>query len=305
VRAGLIAVFALAAVAAFLARSRASTPHVRAQSLAVLDAASGRLLGDVRLSAPVTAVTSGGRLVLAGTLSRTIAEVDPRGRRVVRAVGVAGAPNALAFAGNGVWVASGFGGTLTRVGLDGFELPNFRPEPRANGRLAFAPSNSSVWVGSQDDALTRLDVSGRRTGRGTARHPDALKVAYGSLWVCQATSVELLRADARTGRRVRVVPLGAPCRSLGAASDSIWALSSEGGTLWRIDPTSNAVTAAIHVSPDATDVVAGRSVWVIADARGTLQQIDPRTNSPGRTVTLGRPVGGAVFSGDHLWIGLR
>jgi DNA-binding beta-propeller fold protein YncE len=271
----------------------------------VLDGKSGRLLADVRVSAPVTAMTTGGGLVLAGTVSRTIAEIDPNRRRVVRVVGVAAAPNALAFAGNGIWVASGFGGTLTRVGLDGFELPSFRPEPRANGRLALAAQGSSVWVGSQDDELTRLDVSGRRTGSGRARHPDAMAVAYGSLWIAQATSVELLRADPETGRRSRSVPLGAPCTSIAAGAGAVWALGAEATMLWRIDPASNAVTAAIRVMPDATDVVAGTSVWVLARPTGTVEEIDPRRNAVVRTVALGRPIGGAVLADGRLWIGLR
>jgi hypothetical protein len=250
-------------------------------------------------------LTSGGGLVLAGTLSRTIAEVDPGRRRVVRTVGTAAAPNALAFAGGGMWVASGYGGTLTRVGLDGFETPSFRPEPRANGRLALAAHGTSLWVGSQDDQLTRLDVTGHRTGHGRARHPDALTIAFGSLWVAQATSVELLRNDAETGRRTARVPLGTPCGSLAAGADSIWALSATGATLWRIDPASNAVTAAIHVAPDATDVVAGDGVWVVSSSSGTLQQVDTERNNVERTISLDRRISGAVFVGDRLWIGLR
>lgn len=278
----------------------------RPESVAELDADSGRVLADVRLSAPVTALTTGNGLVLAGTLSRTIAEIDGRRAKLVRTVGVATPPPALAFAADGIWASNGFSGRLTRVGLDGFESPSFRPEPSSTGRLALAADGQFVWVGAQDDSLTRLTADQRSVASGHAAHPQALTVGFGSLWVAQATSVEVMRADRRSGKRQSRVPLGAPCVSLATGAASIWALSGSSPTLWRIDPTSNSVTAAIPVETGASEVVAAaNNVWVVASSSGTLQAVDVERNRAEQTVELGHPIGDVVIAGRRLWLGMR
>lgn len=301
-----LAAAAAAIVVGVLAWPTGSAVSARPQSVAQLDAGSGRILADVKLSAPVTAVTSGGGLVLAGTLSRTIAEIDGRRATLVRTVGVSTPPPALAFAADGLWASNGFSGTLTRVGLDGFESPSFRPEPSSTGRLALAADAQFVWVGAQDDSLTRLTADQRSVASGRAVHPQAMVVGFGSLWVAQATSVDVMRADRRSGKPQSHVPLGTPCVSLATGAGSVWALSGSSPTLWRIDPTSNAVVAAIAVESGASEVVAAaNNVWVVASSSGTLQKIDVERSRAGRTVELGHPIGGAVVVGSRLWLGMR
>ena len=69
---------------------------------------------------------------------------------------------------------------------------------------------------------------------------------------------------------------------------SIWALSESAATLWRVDPVSDAVIAAIPVDVDSTNVVAGaHDVWV-AGSGGGLGHIEPdlerrRRHDPRRT----------------------
>ncbi|MGN6798134.1 MAG: BTAD domain-containing putative transcriptional regulator [Gaiellaceae bacterium] len=286
--------------------SRSSTPLIRPRSVAAVDARTGRTLADVPLEAPVTAVTAGHGIVLAGTTARTIAEVDPQHAKVLRAVGVATVPHAVAFAAGSIWVANAFDGTLTRIGLDGFAAPTSRPEPGARGHLTLASDGAALWVGSQDNVLTRLAGDRNPTASARALHPESATVAFGSVWVAQGATVDVRRVDERTGRFEAQVPLGSPCTSLAATATSIWALSPASAKLWRIDPATNAVTAAITVDPDSTLVVAHRrAVWVIATSSGLLQRVDPGRNRIAAFRRLGRSVGGAVLAGNRLWLGMR
>jgi len=289
-----------------LGHSTSRKPSLVPGSLAVLDARTGDLLTAVTIPAPGSAMTAGGGLLYVGGPSRTLAEVDPSKMRVVRTIGLAAIPHALAFAGHSVWVANGFDGTMTRVGSDGFVSPHLRPEPHADGRLALASTGTALWAGSQDNVLTRIDPSGRATETARAIQPEAMVAAFGSLWVAQATRVTVRRANLRTGRNVRLIPLGTPSDALAASADSIWALSATRNTLWRIDPRTNSVLAAITVTDGASDVIShGGLVWVVATSTGTLQQIDPRDNVVTRTIQIGHPIGAATMVGDRLWVAIR
>ena len=87
---------------------------------------------------------------------------------------------------------------------------------------------------------------------------------------------------------------------------AVWVLAPASARLWRIDPRTNAVTAAIDVLPNASDLVAGsRLVWVAGESTGTLEAIDPQTNSVKRTFRLSlSPLGGIAIGAGALWVGL-
>jgi DNA-binding SARP family transcriptional activator len=286
--------------------STSGKPHLSPGSIALFDARTGKLVAAVPTSPPATAMTAGDGLVFVGAQTRTLTEVDSTRMRVVRAIGLPAIPHAVAFADHGVWVANGFDGTLTRVGLDGYVSARLHPEPRADGRLALATTGRAVWVGSQDNVLSRIDPDTQRTATAYAVQPEALVAAFGSLWVAQATRVTVRRVDARTGRGARLVPLGTPCAALAAGAGSIWALSATANTLWRIDPRTDAVRAAITTAQYSSQVIAhGDLVWVVAASTGTLQQIDPRHDAVSRTIHLERPVGAATIVGNRIWAAIR
>jgi DNA-binding SARP family transcriptional activator len=306
VGAELVGAAAALALVIALGHSTSVKPRLVPGSLALLDGRTGKLLAAVPTPAAGTAMVAGGGLVYVGGQSHTLAEVDPGKMRVVRTIGLAAIPHALAFAGHRVWVANGFDGTITRVGSDGYVWPHLRPEPHADGRLALASTGTSLWAGSQDNVLTRIDSNGRATETARAIQPEAMLTAFGSLWVAQATRVTVRRINLGTGRNARLVPLGAPADALAASADSVWALGATRDTLWRIDPRTNSVLAAITVTEGASDVIShGDLVWVVAPATGTLQQVDPRSDAVSRTIQLGHPIGAATIVGHRLWVAIR
>ena len=78
------------------------------------------------------------------------------------AIGLRAIPHQLVALGSTIWAANGFVGTLSRI-AGGSASPPFPPEPAAIGRLALAVGDGSLWAGSQDGAVTRLDPASGRT----------------------------------------------------------------------------------------------------------------------------------------------
>jgi YVTN family beta-propeller protein len=95
------------------------------------------------------------------------------------------------------------------------------------------------------------------------------------------------------GQVVATIPVGDGPGEMAVGAGSIWVVNSGDGSLSRIDPATNAVTATIPVGSPATDTLFifvrsnGEQVWVLNLVDETLQRIDPATNQV--AATLPRP----------------
>ena len=226
---------------------------------------------------------------------------------VVRTIGLPSPPHQLATAEGLVWVANGYSGTVSRYNPARIRVSRpVRPEPTAIGRLALGYGSGGLWVGSQDNVLTRLDRRGRVLARvGGVVGPENLAVGATSVWVVETGRAALARVDIRT-RRLRSVRLGGSAESVALGFGSVWAVTPDQDTLWRIDPSDDAVSRAIVVGPDPTWVaVAGPYVWVASVNTGTLTQVDPGTNRVVRSRAIGRSITGLASLGDRIWASTR
>ena len=84
----------------------------------------------------------------------------------------------------------------------------------------------------------------------------------------------------------------------------MWVLNGNTGTVTRVDPALNAVTATTpRLSVDPIRIAAGAgAVWVADAANDTVIRIDPATGRIVRVIPVGgRPVG--LAAGDRkVWI---
>ena len=104
--------------------------------------------------------------------------------------------------------------------------------------------------------------------------------------------------DAKTEKVVATIPVGPTPRFLAAGLGSVWTLNQGDGSVSRIDPATNKVSATIEVGVpgEGGDIAVGEgAVWVTAIGK-PLSKIDPATN---RVVTqyVGK-------GGDALRVGL-
>jgi DNA-binding SARP family transcriptional activator len=300
---------AVAALALLLGRGSGGSTNATAlgaNELGELDPHTGAVLATTKVSPlPAGLTVAAGEVDIVSASARTLATVDARTLRAERTVGLGAVPHALAYGDGATWIANGYDGTLTRVGDDGLVTAHRRPEPRSTGRLALAFGGGSLWVGSLDNAVSRLDpIEGRPAAviRGVVQ-PWSAAFGFHALWVAQATRANLVRIDPATNRIVKRIPVGGPATSVATGAGAVWVLTPNQQRLWRIDPQNNAVTAAASVGDNASLVVAGpHDVWVIGQNQGLLAHIDPHTNTVDRTIQLGRPIGGAVLADHKLWI---
>lgn len=308
--AGAAVATAIVIVVAFLLNLGRNDDSLRARSVAVLDQREGAVVADVRMPALTGSIVVTPRGVwVADGPDRAVIQIDPYTLQVTRTIGVGSIPYRLSAGGGALWIAEGYDGTLRRFDLADRRLSRpFRPGPRSTGRLALAYGAGSLWVGSQDNAVSRLDPpSGRLVAqvRGVSS-PEAIAVGDGGVWIAEATRAELVRVDVRTNRVVRSIPIGGIATAVAAGNGAIWAVTPAERRLWRVDPRSNAVTAAIDVGTEPSAVaLAGDDVWVASAADGTLTQVDARRNKLVRTLRLGHPIGGLAASNGRLWVSLR
>jgi streptogramin lyase len=86
---------------------------------------------------------------------------------------------------------------------------------------------------------------------------------------------------------------------------SVWALDGSGsGTLLRIDPSTNAVSARIDVrttAPYNVWVGAG-SVWVAGDQAGGVVRIDPAANAVAAHIPTGDGAADMTFRDQTAWV---
>jgi DNA-binding beta-propeller fold protein YncE len=245
-----------------------------------IDPSNGVVVADVRVEALPGPVAAGIDRSWVGTGARLLIGIDVRSRRIIGRFGLP-APAYQIAAGDGiVWIANDYDGTVSRLDERvGFVSRPFRPQRWSTGRLALATGFGSLWVGSQDGRVARVDPTRDRliaTIRGI-RTPQALAAGEGAVWLIEATRAAVVRIDPRTNRVVLRLSLGALPTAVAVAAGSAWVSTSD-GRIWRIDPAANRIRATITTggSPIAIEP-AGPFLWV-AYADGELRGIDPASN---------------------------
>jgi DNA-binding SARP family transcriptional activator/streptogramin lyase len=295
---------AIAAVVVARETPNEGRPSVAPHSVAAVDPVDGGIVADVRVGALPGPAAAGIGRIWVGTGARLLVAIDADSRRIVGRVGLPAPPHQLAAGDGIVWIGNDYDGTVSRLDERiGFVSRPFRPQRRSTGRLALATGFGSLWVGSQDGRVARIDPSRDRlvaTIEGI-RAPEAIAAGEGAVWVIDATRPALSRIDPRTNRMTGKIALGSLPTAVGIGAGSVWVATSD-GRVWRIDPQTNRICATISTggSPVAVEAT-GPLVWV-ADANGTLRGIDPSLNEVTRTVEVRRPIADLVSAEGLLWM---
>jgi DNA-binding beta-propeller fold protein YncE len=135
----------------------------------------------------------------------------------------------------------------------------------------------------------------------------SLAATGGALWVSGFHAVS--KVDAASGRVVARIttPLVGDDSQIAAGAGSIWVTAGiGGGTVYRIDPSTNRVAASINIGPSAVGIAIGAgSVWVTRATQGVgeLIRIDPQTNRvTGPAIQVGFGPEQVTYGQGAVWV---
>jgi YVTN family beta-propeller protein len=315
VAAGLSAL-AAAAVAVLISATGggSGTSSVPANSVAVIDARSNRLLGHVAVGARPSELSFGdGRVWVANLGDGTVSEIDPLTQQVLRtlAVGTAAQTTVTGVAaGSGaVWTVDA-GGSMRRVDLHDDTVRTASigtplvPGWGVPGPDAAVVGEGAAWFVAGPSSVARLDLRSGRVSNDIAvgTYPASLAVGYGSVWVTDNVADTVSRIDPSSGAVTQTIPVGRGVSGIAAGENGIWVADTVDDTVLRIDPVSGAVTDTIAVAGGPRGVAAGTgAVWVADSRAGSLSRIDPGRRRVVAMIDLGQSpedvavLGGKVF----------
>jgi DNA-binding SARP family transcriptional activator/ABC-type transport system substrate-binding protein/streptogramin lyase len=241
-----------------------ATARAEPDSVAFLDPAGGELLGQVPVRR--TALLAFGEGFLwSMSADGTLERIDPVSHSVVRRIGVRVHPGGLAVGEGSVWVTDADSPTLLRVD----------------------PLYGSVGP---------IALPAKAGGAG------GVAVGAGSVWVAQGES-RVLRIDPRTGRVERRFEVPHASDAL-FADGAAWLVSNGAGTVRRVDPATNEITASVRLRPDiCCAAVGGGFVWMETGQDRTVWKF-AGTGNPSRPLASVKLAGAgrALAYGDGaLW----
>ena len=283
---------------------QASAVAVGSDSVAVLDAMTGRVVGDVPIGARPSAVAAGaGAVWVANATSGTVSHIDPTTRSAVQTIQVDGTPVALAVGFGAVWVVNADGPTVLQINPTASKVVSTITV--GNGPDAVAVGAGGVWVAnSLDDTVTRIDPEqGAVVGRiPVGSHPSAVVVEGQSVWVANSADGTVMQIDPGSNSVTRTVHVGNGPAALGAGSGVIWVANGLDGTASRIDVGSGSVTATVPVGDGPGSVaISDGSAWVANQFGGTVSRIGPAGRVTD-TVHVGNAPQGIAVAGANLWV---
>ena len=168
-------------------------------------------------------------------------------------------------------------------------------------RLALGAS--TLWAIGPEDRLLAIDTDGFGAPRAVPGLETSGVAADGEgAWAISSTArspvLARISADARVTARVPVV--ATDLDGLAAGAGALWVTAPQEGLLWRVTRES---TRSIDVGAGARGVaIAGGTVWVANAARGTVTRVDPRSNRVTAVIPIGNAPRAIAADGERLWV---
>ena len=170
------------------------------------------------------------------------------------------------------------------------------PEGERTLQLGRSLAGDGVVLVSPADGAIRATVALRSA-------PSDMAAGFGSLWVTEALTGDVVRIDPSAHRIAATIPLGARPSRMVAGGGAVWVLDPVGRTVSAIDPATDTVAQTVTVAVGASDVAfdAG-SLWVLDRRDGTVSRLDPGTGLRRATVRIGgHPSSLTTVDGD-IWV---
>ncbi len=314
--AGALMVAAALAAGLVLATRGTEAIAVRANSVAALDAKSGKVVADVPIGGrPVAIALGAGSVWVADADHSTISRIDSETKEALPIGGLGSDVSDVAFGFGSLWVAGGNDGTLTRIDprhnsptqVELGQVGDVVPQPV----FAVRTGAGAVWVTRGNELLRVNPHEERVTARLRVIRPLGLAVGLGAVWLTTQDE-RVLRVDPGTVRptfghdvsRETFFPL--------VDRDSLWVIAAPGPAddvphLWRLDPETLDQKASIDFAKRFPyGLAAGDgALWTVDPFSGVVSRIDPQAKVARRLAKIAHhPVAVAVDDGV-VWVGVQ
>jgi DNA-binding SARP family transcriptional activator/streptogramin lyase len=288
---------------------------VRANSVAALDAKTGKVVADVPIGgSPVAIAVGAGSVWVADADHSTIARIDERTREVLPIGGLGSEVSDVAFGFGSLWVAGGNDGTLARIDPrhNGIRQVDLGGSGGAVPRPVFAvrAGPRAVWVTRGNEIVRVGPHENAATARRAVFRPHGIGIGLGSVWV-GTEDERVLRIDARTTELTTAQDVSTQTFFLLIDHGSLWlvafGLGANPPQVWRLNPGTLAQEAAIPFAKGFPYALAAGdgAIWTLDPDRGVIWRIDPSTNHATRVATVPHhPVAVAVADGI-VWVGVQ
>ena len=203
-----------------------------------------------------------------------IAKIDPRSNRVVAVYRLPGSPYAVASGRGSVWVTLRNANVLVRV------------HPRTGRILARIPvrgpvgvvaDDQQVWVASsRDNSAQLVDVARNRIAVRVrvSAEVETLALCGRTLWAASGGG-SVTRIDTGAHRVIAQIEIPADPWTIDCDSDEVWAGAYQGRELFRIDPTTNTVSATVTMPSEVNGVRVGFGfLWATSAPRNLTYKLD-------------------------------
>jgi YVTN family beta-propeller protein len=313
IAAGGLVLLAAAIAAAVISSDRGSPLDVTPNSVAVVDAVSGRLVADIPVGARPTDIAADGESIwVANSDDATASRIDPRTRRVVSTTAAGRPIEGLGAGPAGLWVTDQLRPYALRLNPE-FRAVSARVRTGVGGLFSggagpVGVGKDAVWVGDGEESLVRIDpVVARRDARvNIGSGPTAVAIGGSGVWV--AGDADLLwRIDPRSASAVTEgVPVGNGASDVAVGEGAVWVTNSKDNDVAKVDPESGSVEARIPVGTRPSGVAVGDgAVWVANSLSGTVSRIDPRTDEVVATLEVGESPQSLVVSRGLVWVSVQ
>src|SRR4051794_12885418 len=286
-----------------------------ANSVAVLDARTGDLVGDVAVGAqPGAVASSAGSIWVANLGDGSVSRIDARTRRLTRTLSSGPSVSGLATSGDRVWTLDYGPPATVRSIAPLFDRPGeavrIGPATAIVGHLPgpVALGAGSVWASNGDSAIVRIDptTSAVKARINVGNEPSGIAVGDGAVWVADDEDATVSRIDPDTNGVTATVPVGRGASGIAVGDGAVWVAETLDDSVARIDPSTNAVTSTIPVGHAPTGVAAaGGSVWVANSQSGTISRIDAAKGTVVSTTSTGQSPAGVAVSGGLVWVSVE
>jgi YVTN family beta-propeller protein len=275
--------------------------RVTANSLGILDPATGRFVGAVPLGEAPTLVAFGnGDAWVVNERGRIVSRIDAGKGRLVDNIAAPAPVTGLAASAGSMWLSSSRDGRIRSIDPTYNHLGGSTRSCDGCG-AELAAGEGALWTTDDFDTLARIDPrtgTSARTRAALARGAHGVAAGEAGVWVA---GDGVTRLDPRT-----LLPEGVPIptgrvQAIAVGAHAVWA--AVGNKVVEINPDDNSVEASVAVGSNPSSIaVGGGAVWVANSSDGTISRIDPGKVAVVDTIRVGPSPVGLAFGGGKLWV---